>query len=289
VYSAIDAKQLTAPGGRAISSDFAKAFAFIAKDMRISVSYKLQFFFQFVQIFFSVTLIYFVGKMLSREGQAVMLKDYRADYFAFALVGLSISSYLRAGLVTLTNDIRQTMNQGTLEAMCAAPINYTWLLFCSSLWHFIFETVRVLFYFLLAILVFGMRLTHVNWPGVVLTLILTAPIFLMLGVISCSILILVKRGDPINWIFSGLSGLLAGTIFHISVLPGWLQRIAWCLPLTHSLEAMRRCLLAGDGISRISVHLAALLGFIVALVPLTIAANTLCMRKAKSRGAFATH
>ena len=286
---AIDAQHLNPPPAKLISGNFAKAFAFIAKDMRISVSYKLQFVFQFAQIFFSVALIYFVGKMLSKEGQALVLRDYGGDYFSFALVGLSISSYLRAGLVTLTNDIRQTMNQGTLEAMCAAPINYTWLLFCSSLWHFIFETIRVLFYFLLAILLFGMRLSNVNWPGVVVTLGLTAPIFLMLGVISCSILILVKRGDPINWIFSGLSGLLAGTIFHISVLPGWLQKVAWCLPLTHSLEAMRRCLLGGEGISQISTHIWALLAFIVALVPLTILSNNLCMKRAKSQGAFSTH
>ena len=39
----------------------AKAAAFIKKDMKIAASYRLQFAFQFVQIFFSVTVIYFIG------------------------------------------------------------------------------------------------------------------------------------------------------------------------------------------------------------------------------------
>ena len=120
-----------------------------------------------------------------------------------------------------------------------------------TLWPFLFETVRIVCYFLLGILVFGMRLHDVNWVGCFLTMGLTLPIFLMLGVISSSILIVVKRGDPINWFFTGVSGILAGTMFPISVLPPWLQIAAQCLPLTHSLEALRRCLLVGASAPRL--------------------------------------
>jgi len=270
-------------------SDLGKAVAFIKKDMKISVSYKLQFVFQFLQIFFAVAVIYFIGKMLGGTGQSPFLKQYKADYFSFALVGLAMNSYLRAGLVTITNDIRQTMNQGTLEAMCAAPINYAWLILCSSLWQFVFETVRVVFYFAISIAVFGMRPPDANWPAAVVTLALTAPIFLMLGIMSCSILIVVKRGDPINWVFSSLGALLAGTMFPISVLPPWLQTVAFYLPLTHSLEAMRKCLLAGAGLNQVSKNIWALVDFVVVLIPLTIFVNSMCMKFAKRRGAFATH
>ena len=267
----------------------AKAVAFIKKDMKIAASYRLQFAFQFVQIFFSVTVIYFIGKMLGTSTESSLLKGCNTDYFSFALVGLAINSYLKAGLVAITNDIRQTMNQGTLEAMCATPIGYNWLLLCSSLWQFVFETVRVGFHFLLAIAVFGMRLSDANWPGAILCLILTVPIFMMLGIISCSILIIVKQGDPINWIFSSLSALLAGTMFPVGVLPPWLQTVAMCLPLTHSLEAMRRCLLAGAGIGQVWMNISALLVFIIILIPLTMAITGMCMKAAKRQGAFSTY
>jgi ABC-2 type transport system permease protein len=267
----------------------AKALAFIKKDMTIAVSYRLQFVFQFLQIFFSVAVIYFIGRMLAEAGNSSLLQKYQTDYFSFALVGLAINSYLRGGMEGITNEVRQTMNQGVLEALCAPPINYTSLLLCSSLWPFVFETVRVAFYFLIAIAVFGMRLHGANWIGAGVSLILTASIFLMLGVMSCSILVLVKRGDPIYWVFSRATSLLAGVMFPISVFPRWLQIVAFCFPLTHSLEAMRQCLFAGASLGQVSANIWALIAFAVALAPLTIVVNNLCMRRAKKCGALTTH
>ncbi len=267
----------------------AKALGFVRKDMAIAISYKFQFVFQFTQIFFNVAIIYFIGKMLGQTGGSSLLKAYGADYFSFALIGLAVASYLKAGLVTITNDIRQTMNLGVLEAMCATPTGYKWLLLCSSLWPFIFETIRVAFYFLIGIVLFGARFPDANWLGAVVTLILTIPIFLMLGMISCSILVLIKKGDPINWIFSNASSLLAGTMFPISVFPRWLEITAKCLPLTHSLEAMRQCLLTGASVRQIYPHLLALLLFAAVLLPITIIVSNICMKRAKKQGAFSTH
>ncbi len=265
------------------------AAAFIRKDMVIALSYKLQFMFQFSQVFFGVAIIYFVGKLVGGSGGSSILNEYGSDYFSFALVGLAVTSYLRAGLVTITNDIRQVMNQGTLEAVFAAPVGYMRVLLCSAVWPFVFETVRVGAYFVIGMLVFGMRLGNANWGGALVVTVLTIPIFVLLGVMSCSILVVVKRGDPVNWFFSSLSSLLAGTVFPVGVLPGWLGAAAFCLPLTHSLEAMRRCLLTGSSLIDIRGHLAALVVFISVLVPLTILVNRVCMASAKKRGAFATH
>lgn len=266
-----------------------KAAGFVRKDMAISLSYKFHFIFQFSQVFFAVAVIYFIGKMLGDSSDSAPLRQYRADYFSFALVGLSVNSYLKAGLVTVTNKIRQTMNQGIFEAMCATPTEYNWLLFCSALWPFLFETIRITFYFLVGIVIFGLRFHQANWLGATATISLTVPIFIMLGMTSCSILVLIKRGDPINWIFSSMSSLLAGTMFPIDVLPNWLRAIALCLPLTHSLEAVRKCLLAGATIRQVYHHLAALMLFMLFLLPVTIIVNKTCMKQARKIGAFSTH
>ena len=272
-----------------IKNEFLKIQAFIIKDAMISVSYKMQFAFQFLQIFFSITIIYFIGKMVSTTGAVNSLKPYGGDYFSFALVGIAVNSFLRAGLVSITNDIRQIMNQGTLEAMCATPTNYTWLMFCASVWQFIFETFRVACYFAIAILLFGQRFENANWPVAILAMLLTAPIFLMLGINSCSVLVVVKRGDPINWVFSSVGALLAGTMFPVSVLPGWLQAVSRCFPLTHSLDAARKSLLTGASFAQVKSSLFILLIFTIILIPITIAVNHICMNYAKKRGAFSTH
>jgi ABC-2 type transport system permease protein len=273
----------------ALAGGLAKATGFIRKDLTIAVSYRLQFVFQFSQVFFGVAVIYFIGQIVGSNGTPATLVSYGADYFSFALVGLAVNSYLKTGLVTTTNNIRQMMNQGVLEVMCAGPIGYKWLLFCTTLWPFLFETLRVGFYFLLGAVVFGMRLPNANWIAVILTMCLTIPTFLLLGIISSSILIVVKRGDPINWLFSSISGLLAGTMFPIAVLPGWLQTVALYLPLTHSLEALRRCLLTAATLKDVWNHLLALSLFIVVLIPVTIIVNDACMAKAKRMGALSTH
>ncbi len=264
------------------------ALTFVKKDMKIALSYKFQFIFQFAQIFFSVAMIFFIGKML--EGVPNKhLKVYGGDYFSFALIGLAVSSYLRAGLVTITNDIRQMMNQGTLEAVCAAPVKYMSLMIYSSLWQFLFETIRVSAYFVLGFSLFNMKLQNPNIPAAILTMLLTAMVFLLLGTISCSILIVIKRGDPINWIFSSLGALLAGTMFPVSVLPGWLGRLAMFMPLTHGLEAMRKTLLMSASVSDIANNLIALGGFVIFLLPLSFYINKISMTAAKKCGAFATH
>jgi ABC-2 type transport system permease protein len=272
-----------------IAERWNKAIGFIKRDLAITVSYKFQFIFQFLQVLFSVASIYFVGKMLGNTENSSVLKVYQADYFSFALVGLAVSSYLKVGLVTLTNDIRQTMNQGTLEAMCASPTGYQWLLFCTTLWPFIFETIRVFFHFAVGMAVFGFRFNNANWLGASITVLLTIPIFLLLGMISCSLLILIKKGDPINWIFSNASSLLAGTLFPYTVLPKWLRVIAECLPLTHSLEALRKSLLTGSSIGEVKIHLFALVIFVLILLPITLLVNNICMKKARKSGAFSTH
>jgi ABC-2 type transport system permease protein len=265
-----------------------RAVGFIRKDMMIAVSYRLQFLFQFTRVFFKLAVIYFIGRMLESSGGGAVLQAYGTDYFSFALVGLAVNNYLQTGLVTITNDIRQTMNQGILETLCATPVGYGWLLLYMTLWPFLFETLRIGCYFLIGMLVFGMRLHHVNGVGCLLTMGLTIPIFLMLGIISSSILIVTKRGDPINWFFTGISGILAGTMFPISVLPDWLQSAALCLPLTHSLEALRRCLLAGASARDISTQLVALAAFATVLLPVTLMTNAFCMAAAKKTGAFST-
>lgn len=274
---------------RGLSQKVQQISAFIRKDFCIAITYKLQFAFQFCQVFFSIAIIYFIGKMFDGSGANGLFDRYNSDYFSFALVGIAINSYCRAGLVNITNDIRQSMTQGSFEALCSTPIHYTWLLGCSALWPFVFETVRVAIYFLTAWLIFGMVLPDANWGAALIVLVLTVPIFILLGVISSGILIVVKRGDPINWIFSSLSALLAGTMFPVDVLPTWLQKIAFCLPLTHSLEALRKSLLVGVSLNEITTHLTALVLFLIFLIPMTLLLNRVCLKRAKQQGAFSTH
>ena len=52
-----------------------------------------------------------------------------------------------------------------------------------------------------------------------------------------------KRGNPIVWLFGGLSWLLGGVLYPVSVLPWWLSRASALLPITYTIEGLRAALL----------------------------------------------
>jgi len=66
-----------------------------------------------------------------------------------------------------------------------------------------------------------------------------------LGIALAGLSLVMKRNA---WVMpdamSGALYLLAGTIFPIAILPGWLQKISLGMPLTYWLELIRRALLA---------------------------------------------
>jgi ABC-2 type transport system permease protein len=88
-------------------------------------------------------------------------------------------------------------------------------------------------------------------------------------VLSASYQILFKRGNPAKWIVLGVSGLLGGMMYPISVLPRPLQLVAHLIPVTYSLEGMRAALLDGAGWNRIGPSILALLAFAAVLLPLS--------------------
>ncbi len=65
-----------------------------------------------------------------------------------------------------------------------------------------------------------------------------------LGILSASYLLIFKRGNPVNWAILGLSSVVGGMMYPISVLPMWLQYVAWLTPVTYSLEGMRAAIWA---------------------------------------------
>jgi len=266
-----------------------KACGFVLRDLRVETSYKFQFVWSFATIFFTVASFYFVAKLVGHGGSAALLADYGGGYFAFVVIGLSIARYLDAALAGVTTAVRQAMNQGTLEMMFASPTRPMTILGFSAIWQFLFETVRVVFGLVVAAVFFGFRLHQPQWLAAALTLVLTVPAFLSFGVLSASLLILIKRGDPLNWLAVSAASLLGGVMFPVQLLPGWLQSIAWLIPVTHALKCFRGALLAGQNIADLRTSLVPLLVFSLIMLPLAAVASRMALVRAKHSGALGTY
>jgi ABC-2 type transport system permease protein len=109
-------------------------------------------------------------------------------------------------------------------------------------------------YFVIAAFVFGSLLFpttltfsifSVLSAGVLTVLLVLS--HLCIGIAAVGIIMKVKEGDPILWAFSWFTQLLCGVLYPLSILPGWLNAVALAMPLTYSLDGLRRCLIPVNG------------------------------------------
>jgi ABC-2 type transport system permease protein len=105
-----------------------------------------------------------------------------------------------------------------------------------------------------------------------------------LGILSSAYLLLFKRGNPAKWFFLGVSSVVGGMLFPVSVLPGWLQVVAHLNPVTYALEAMRSALLDGASVPAIAKPLAILLVFALILLPTSTLAFSWALERTKVTG-----
>ncbi|MBI2471520.1 MAG: ABC transporter permease [Planctomycetes bacterium] len=264
-----------------------KVFAFVLRDIINETSYKFSFFTQLAGIIVSTTIFFFLSKLLGNAGVSY-LKPYKGNYFSFILIGIAFFNYLRVATEGLSKSIREGQMLGTLEAMLVTQTGISTIIISSSLYGFIFTSFKVAVYLLLGILVYGVDIGNANVVGAVIILLLTIISFNSLGIISASFVMVLKKGDPISWMITNVSGIVGGVYYPVSVLPLWLQKLSYLLPITYSMEGMRLSLLNGYSLKLLLPNIIGLTLFSLIMTPLSIAVFGYAVGKAKQDGTL-TH
>lgn len=263
---------------------------FIRRDWKIQLSYRFQAFFRVAAIFSVCVTFFFVSIMLRRvEGDIVTLDKYGGSYFAFAIVGLAVSSYIDSSLRTFSGSIRQAQMTGTFEAMLATRTSIHSIVAGSGLFTLFYSAVRSSVLIFFGVIVFGMSVHLDVWPSLLLTFVLTVVATLAMGIFSAGFIALFKQGDPLTAAISGLSWLLSGVVYPKEILPSWVQRVADLLPATHALEAVRLALLAGDPASALRRSWAYLAVFCVVAMPLSLLWFRFAVGRARIAGSLARY
>jgi len=65
--------------------------------------------------------------------------------------------------------------------------------------------------------------------------------------------------------------LMSGFVFPIEAIPRWLQPVAWCLPMTYFIDAIRGLTLKGNSVAEQSRDFIVLGGFMVGFFGLSLA------------------
>jgi ABC-2 type transport system permease protein len=121
------------------------------------------------------------------------------------LIGIAFVGYQGVALYTFSRVIRSAQTQGTLEAVLVTLTPLPTILLSSSLWSFIFASLRVLTYLLAGVLVFSADLGQANVVTGLVVLLLTIATLSGIGILSASFIMVFKRGSPTNFGASGAS------------------------------------------------------------------------------------
>lgn len=265
-----------------------KLQAFLVRDLNTERSYRFAFVLRFINIFISVASFFFIAKLTGGAANPY-LAAYGGNYFSYVLIGIALTSFQSTGLGAFSSSISAAQAQGTLEAMLVTPTKLPVIILASSVWDFIFTVINMLIYFLVGMLVFGLDLGKANIPVAALVLLLTVLTFSGLGIISASVIMVVKRGDPISWLFGSISSFLSGALVPTAVFPMWLQWLSYIFPVFYSLRAMRFAVLNGASFSQVSSDIFILTGFAAVIVPLSVVAFKHAVKIAKIDGTLGTY
>ncbi len=195
------------------------------------------------------------------------LAPYGGDLVAYFLVGSAFTAFVGVALSAFQENVRAEIQMGTLEPLLLADIPIVTLAFYLVLWPFTYTLVNTVGLFLLAALLFGVRLA-VRPSSLVLLFVLTTCALSGIGLASTGVVLVTKRGDPIHWLFTALTSLFAGVFYPVETLPAWLQPVSALLPTTYALHGLRLAVLRGAAPVDMGMDLLMLLLFSLLTLPL---------------------
>jgi ABC-2 type transport system permease protein len=266
---------------------FRKMLAFIKRDFLIAKSYKLMFMLNWGGIITTTLTFYFISKLFGKTINPYMLK-YGTEYFPFVIIGIAFSTYLYTALSSFSDNLRMEQVTGTLEMLLLTPMRVRELIIGMSLWDFVFTSLRVLGYILIGVLCLGLDIGKINIFASMIVLVFTIICFSSLGIIAAATIMLFKKSAPFSWFVSTFASLFGGAYFPIEILPVPLRFISYLLPITYSLHAFRYAILKGCSFWEIRHDLLVLIIYSVILVPVSILAFKIAIKRAKINGSL-TH
>lgn len=260
-----------------------KVSAFIKKDFYIEASYKMGFMITIVTAVIPVFSYFFIGKLMN--GQNVKhVELYGSNYFSFVLIGLTFSGYFTMAIQTFSASIRRAQMAGCLEAILSSQTDTKTIVFLSSIYSFIHSGIFLVITFIISWLFLGFNFSNINVMATVLAIFFSLMAFIGLGIVTAAGTIIFKQGDPFTFIFGGISSLLSGALFPVSLLPAWLQPVSYFVPITYSLDAIRLSVLQGYTVFMISKQLIILAIISLIIFPLSLFYFQWAVERGKKNG-----
>ncbi len=233
----------------------------VRRDAILFVSYRGQLVSQFLGPLFSITLFYYISRLLTAR-----TIHSPGGYFGFVIVGLVIVQILTVSLGVMPVTVRQELVAGTIERFLVSahgPVN-------GILGTMVFPLLNAM---LTGVLMLGLATVIFGLP-LAATAVLAIPVSL-LGILAfmpfafllvALVMVFKQVSNATQFLIAGIA-IAGGLYFPIAVLPEWIRWASEVQPFTPAADLLRHLLVNTPLAHSAAVDLLKLVGFIAVLFP----------------------
>ncbi len=223
------------------------AAAFLRMDFVEEASYPMSFAFSQLRVVMPLFTFFFIGQLVGDSPRV------GGDYLTYVVIGLSVSAALQGAMAGFGGSLQRAFQRGNLETLLVEPVPWTFLPFAMNLWQAVLGLISGTLLLVLGLLL-GAKFVGAGIPLFLLVTLLGVMASVSVGVLSASVLMLSLKSQPILHVYGLAASLLAGSLFSVDQLPGWLKAFSWAIPHTYVLAGARQALMENPGTFTISME-----------------------------------
>lgn len=225
---------------RALPSTRTTIAAFWRMDMIEDLSYPLSFALSILRTAVPLVMSYFIGRVVGARASV------GGDYLTFTTIGLAITAIMQGGMAGFGGTLSRAFQRGNLETMLVEPVPWTFLPIAMNLWKTFLSIVNFAIIFFLGIAM-GAQFNAAGTGQFLLIAFLALTSALSIGVLSAAVLMLTLKSQPVIQLYTIVASILGGSVFPVTVLPGWLQPLSYLIPHTYAINGARTVMTESPG------------------------------------------
>jgi ABC-2 type transport system permease protein len=264
-----------------MSGSIESTYAFLAvlkRDLHVYLSYRTRMVSQLLSAIFSITLFYYVSKLVHIHGFKTP-----GSYFGFVVVGIALVGVIYS-CFSVPELLRQELVAGTFDRLLLSPFGAVRSIIAMTLFPLINAFFLAALTLGLACLLYGLQLHWSTVPLSVPVMGLALIAFLPFGLLFAALTVVIKQGSVgTTWVIALLT-IIGGLYFPIELLPHWVQTASQAQPFTPATNVLRHFLVNSPVSSPVATSLLKLAGFAAVLLPISLFVLSRAIRFGQQRG-----
>ena len=240
-------------------------WAIVRRDLAVRRSYRAAVGLDLIFGFLNIAIYFFISRTFG--DQATQSIGDAPNYFAFVLVGITLTLVIQAATTETVRTLRQEQLTGTLEALVTQPVRLREISLGFAVLPMAYAMLRAAIYLTIVVFWLDVNVSEATWAGFGGVLVVTGLAMLSFGIAGCALVLVFKHGDLLVATLVLMMGLLGGALFPVAVLPDQLHFITRLVPTRYAFDGARTAVYGGSGLG---TDLLALTLFAAVALPLSL-------------------